>query len=1080
MNKVREIIDEKKAAPLNELKGGDQLFNAPLAKINVIILEGDAESISYVGGNVEQILGYKKKEWLSFKGGALEFWKARLHADDRDRAVEYCTKSICEHKDHTFEYRLIAKNGKVVWIHNTVTVETRDGNSVAVRSFMVNITKCKQLEETIRRKHDLVQRYLDIAGVMMVVINSNQKVELINRKGCEILGDNEDRIIGKNWFRHFLPQKNKDKVISAFDRLMNGEVAPVEYLENAVLCKNGEEKIIAWHNTILRDENDSIIGTLSSGLDITERKQMEEKLRESESRYRSLFEDSPISLWENDFSEVKEYIDSLRDSGVKDFREYFKHHPEALALCTAKVRIVDINTTTLRLYGAKTKEELLSDLNRVLKRESFTVFGDGIITLCEGGTVFESDSVSQTISGKTIYISIRWCVAPGFENNWEKVFVSIIDISENKKLTNTLKESERRYRLLVDSATEGIGVIQDSRFCFTNPELLEISGYTEEELMSRPAIEFVYPEDRKMEGTLRKRRLGGEDVETNHAFRIIAKDKGIRWVRAHSVLIEWAGRPATLSFLTDISEHVLLQEKLFTAACEWNTTFDAINDAIVLLDSDRKVLRCNKALTKLLRNSFEKIIDHYCYELMNCELESSKSCPFNCMLKTRKRETEVMQVDGLWIERIIDPIFNGSGELKGAVYIISDISECKKTEEQIRSQSEFLNTVMKSLTHPFYIVDVRNYKIVMANPAAKQALANGYSTCYQLTHNRKKPCNGVQHPCPTLEVTKKKGPITVEHIHTDLEGNKRNFEIHAYPIFDNTDKVVQIIEYTIDITDRRKAEQMARAQQEQLLQADKMISLGILVSGVAHEINNPNNSITLNAQFLEKAWQSMVPILDEYQKEYGDLQIGGIVYEKLRNDIPLLFSGILDSSRRIKHIVDELKAFSRKDSSDVKAAVDMNAVVESAVNLMNNIIKKSTRNFKVSYEKQLPPIVGDYRKLEQVIINLVQNACQSLTSTDKRVIVSTYYDPKDRQVIVKIIDEGVGIPKEELKYILEPFYTTRRNFGGTGLGLSISSRIIEDHGGTLNFISYPGKGTTAVIRFPLLNKKIETNERTDA
>jgi PAS domain S-box-containing protein len=1068
------------------------------------------------------------------------------------------------------------------------------------------LTERKQSEEKIRRQHDLAQRYLDIAGVMIVVINSNQEVELINRKGCEILGYNEDRITGKNWFDHFLPQKNIDEVKNVFDRLMKGEVEPVKYYENPVLCKSGEEKIIAWHNTILKDENDSIIGTLSSGTDITERKLMEElqreneyylnkaqkitqlghwkldpvteevsgsdelfhifglgreeasldafvevvhpddrefdvgkirrgieygenwdiehrllckdgrlkwvhamgeaivdengktiqlvgtvqditerkkieeKLQESEIRYRSLFEDSPISLWEEDFSELKVYIDSLRDSGVKDFREYFKHNPEALARCAAMVRIVDINNTTLRLFGAKSKEELLNDLNRVFTKESYTVFSEGLISLCEGGTVFESDAVNQKLSGDTIYISIKWCVAPGFENNWEKVFVSIMDISEKKKLENTLRESERRYRLLVDSATEGIGVIQGSGFCFVNPKLSEISGYTEEEIMSRPAIDFTYPEDREMVGTRLKRRLAGEDVETNYAFRIIAKDKSVRWVRASSVRIEWEGGPATLNFLTDVTERREMEEKIKTAVRQWNTTFDAINDAISLLDSHRRVLRGNKALSKLLGKPFDEIIGHYCYELMNCKFESTETCPFNRMLRTRKRETEVMQLGEFWFEGVVDPIFDDPGELSGAVYIVSDISERKQTEEQIRQQNEFLNTVMKSLTHPFYIVDVRNYKIVMANPAAKQGLATGYSTCYRLTHNRDEPCNGVQHPCPILEVTKNKRPVRVEHIHTDREGNKRNFEIHAYPIFEDTGEVKQIIEYTIDITERRKAEEMARAQQEQLLQADKMISLGILVSGVAHEINNPNNSITLNAQFLEKAWQSIVPILDEYLEEDRYLQIGGIRYEKLRQDIPFLFSGILDSSKRIKHIVDELKAFSRKDSADVQAAVDMNAVVESGVNLMNNIINKSTRNFKVSYEKQLPRVTGDYRKLEQVIINLVQNACQSLTSTDKGVFVSTCYDQKDRRVVVKVKDEGVGIPKEELKYILEPFFTTRRTSGGTGLGLSVSSRIINDHGGTLNFISEPGKGTTAEIRFPLHNKKIETGEKTHA
>ncbi len=135
-----------------------------------------------------------------------------------------------------------------------------------------------------------------------------------------------------------------------------------------------------------------------------------------------------------------------------------------------------------------------------------------------------------------------------------------------------------------------------------------------------------------------------------------------------------------------------------------------------------------------------------------------------------------------------------------------DITKHKRAEGQIRQQNEFLNTVMESLTHPFYIVDVRNYNVVMGNPAGRQGLAAGYSTCYRLIHNRDKPCGGVRYPCPIQTVTKSKKPITVEHIHVDKKGDRKNSEIHAFPIFNKKGEVKQIIVYIIDITERIEAQ----------------------------------------------------------------------------------------------------------------------------------------------------------------------------------------------------------------------------------------------------------------------------------
>jgi PAS domain S-box-containing protein len=151
-----------------------------------------------------------------------------------------------------------------------------------------DITQLNKTRDDLRNERNRAQMYLDFAAVIFVVLDVTGKVTLINSKGCEILGRDESRIIGKYWFDCFVPDSCRDNARAAFLKLMKGKVRPVEYFENPVLRFDGQERIIAWHNTILRDEAGNITGSLSSGEDITERKLAEEKLRYNQERLKML------------------------------------------------------------------------------------------------------------------------------------------------------------------------------------------------------------------------------------------------------------------------------------------------------------------------------------------------------------------------------------------------------------------------------------------------------------------------------------------------------------------------------------------------------------------------------------------------------------------------------------------------------------------------------------------------------------------------------------------------------------------------------------------------------------------------
>ncbi len=168
-----------------------------------------------------------------------------------------------------------------------------------------------------------------------------------------------------------------------------------------------------------------------------------EALQDSEERFRGLFENLPVAIWESDFSDVKTYVDDLRSTGVRDIRTYFDEHPEAFADCVTMVKIVDVNRAALELYKAKTKEELFTDFGKVLTEESYDMMREDIISLAKGEAIFESSSIAQDMDGRRIDIIIRRTVAPGHENTWSRLFVPAIDITEYKRMEEELQKVQK-------------------------------------------------------------------------------------------------------------------------------------------------------------------------------------------------------------------------------------------------------------------------------------------------------------------------------------------------------------------------------------------------------------------------------------------------------------------------------------------------------------------------------------------------------------------------------------------------------------------------------------------------------------
>ena len=264
----------------------------------------------------------------------------------------------------------------------------------------------------------------------------------------------------------------------------------------------------------------------------------------------------------------------------------------------------------------------------------------------------------------------------------------------------------------------------------------------------------------------------------------------------------------------------------------------------------------------------------------------------------------------------------------------------------------------------------------------------------------------------------------------------------------------------------KQAYEELKNTQAQLIQSGKLASIGQLAAGVAHEINNPITFVMLNAPIFEKVWNSVTPILEEYCRSNGDFRVSGMSYTQLEERMPLLLKDIKEGAMRVKRIVEDLKDFARQGPSDLTDMVDVNSTIKAAVGLVSNQIKKSTDYFEVEYGLDIPKFKGNTQRIEQVIINLLVNACQALPDKERSIQISTAYDEESSNVLVQVRDQGVGMSAEVLQRIKDPFFTTNRESGGTGLGLVISERIIEDHCGSMKLDSSPGKGTTVTVSLP--------------
>lgn len=370
---------------------------------------------------------------------------------------------------------------------------------------------------------------------------------------------------------------------------------------------------------------------------------------------------------------------------------------------------------------------------------------------------------------------------------------------------------------------------------------------------------------------------------------------------------------------------------------------------------------------------------------------------------------------------------------------------------ELERQTRFLYRVLESLNHPFYVIDAADYSVRLANRAAKFGDLSGKPTCHALTHGRDEPCGGAEHACP-LDIVKATGkPVVVEHVHYDPDGKPRNIEVHAHPIFDEAGTVTQMIEYCLDITERRHAEQERQRLEARLRQTHKMEAIGTLAGGVAHDMNNMLAAIMGSASLLTRD-----DLSDESRRR--------------------LIERILDAAGKGSALTQNLLGFARKGTFS-KERLSLRSIIEQVGELLSRTVPKQV-TIDTEIEPELAFVEGDANQLSQVLMNLGLNAIQALGGAGTVKVTARNVTLQVAEsaahpglspgpyVELKVIDQGAGMDEDTLEHAIEPFFTTKAPGQGTGLGLSMAYGTVHSHGGAVHLASELGRGTTVTVLLP--------------
>jgi len=427
----RDISDRKRAeVELQESeKNYRNLVDNALVGIFRRNIEGDD---FYMNQALVSMLEYDSIEELR----AVKFTDVYEDPGDRDRFVEALKE---KGKVVGHELRLLTKTGKTksVLVNGMIEQGIMSG-------MMMDITERKAMEEELRQNEErhraLFEGSLD--AILLVDPEAGEIVDA-NPAASQLFLRRRSKIVGL-YQTELYPLRLREAANEVFARMVNDRDQD-EPAETTILCSDGTERSVEVISHIIQIDGRRVV--YQEFRDISDRKRTASALQRTMERYRTLFDDSPISLWEEDYSEVKAYIEQLRDEGVTNFREFFETHPEAVDQCVPMIKVLDVNEATLDVYEAKSKADFIVGLGQIFTEQSYEAFREGLVAIAEGKAFFECEAVNRTLLGTRKDIQIRWSIPKEYENTLARLLISVVDLTDRKRMEQEMGNIQRLQAL---------------------------------------------------------------------------------------------------------------------------------------------------------------------------------------------------------------------------------------------------------------------------------------------------------------------------------------------------------------------------------------------------------------------------------------------------------------------------------------------------------------------------------------------------------------------------------------------------------------------------------------------------------
>lgn len=656
-----------------------------------------------------------------------------------------------------------------------------------------------------RRALTLARAALDSLATPAYWFAADGSITDANDAACRSLGYTRDELLGMH--------------IWALDRDRHIEAFPAEFAR--LQSSSGSTAYTAHHvrkdGTTLQVEVSLSIIELEGetcgfavAIDVSDREQALEAARESEMRYRSLFDDSPTSLWLEDFSEVKRYADDLKASGITDLRAHVAEHPEVLGEFAKRVRIIRVNRATLALYGAESSEQFMDGLDTVLGSGTNETFAREIVALLEGTTAFKQDAVNYTLDGRRMDVHVSSFIAPGCEETLARVVVAVVDITDRMEAERALRKSEANARAILDASTASVMLLdREGTILDCNRVLEQRVGFPPNGARGACIWDFLPPD------IAAGRRAAMEEVfRTGKPSRMEDERDGI-WVTTsgHPVLDEGGDVVSIAVHAENTTERRRAEEALRRSQALLETILAAAPIGIGLV-TERVVGWTNARLGQMLGYSAEELDGMPALHLYESEQEyervgREKHADVRRLgvgtIETRFRRKDGACLDILLSSAPIDP----DDWSQGLVFTVLDITDLKQAE---REQEQLLREralVMDSLSELVLYIGpelrlrwVNNAVARTTGILAEQLVGR---RCYDVWFGHDAPCDD----CPVIRAMESGHPVLAEVTHAD----GAVYLVNATPVLDENLQVIGAVQTMLDVTGMKAAE-VALAESE--------------------------------------------------------------------------------------------------------------------------------------------------------------------------------------------------------------------------------------------------------------------------